>query len=178
MPRSCPLLRSDIKKYLVENFDKNSTILDVGPGEGTYYNLLNDYFVKFDAVEVWESYINTYGLRTKYDNVYNENILDFEFDYYDIIIMGDIVEHISRDKAVELIEKIVEKCNQVLLVVPYNLPQGPKGGVKYEEHLQPDLNDEIMEKYYPKLKLLNYNGKDYKVKGSTWNGDYCAFIKK
>ena len=38
MPRSCSLLRQDIKKYLTENYDKDLKILDVGPGEGTYFN--------------------------------------------------------------------------------------------------------------------------------------------
>ena len=73
MPRSCSLLRQDTRKYLLDNYDKDSTILDVGPGEGTYYNLLNDYFTNMDAVEVWEPYINQYNLRNKYNNVYNEN---------------------------------------------------------------------------------------------------------
>ena len=44
MPRSCSLLRLDTRKYLLQNYDRNSTVLDVGPGEGAYYNLLNDYF--------------------------------------------------------------------------------------------------------------------------------------
>ena len=65
MPRSCSLLRQDTRKYLLDNYDKDSTILDVGPGEGTYYNLLNDYFTNMDAVEVWEPYINQYNLRNK-----------------------------------------------------------------------------------------------------------------
>tara|TARA_E500000305_G_scaffold94884_2_gene84032 strand:+ start:2993 stop:3529 length:537 start_codon:yes stop_codon:yes gene_type:complete len=178
MPRSCSLLRQDIKKYLTENYDKDLKILDVGPGEGTYFNLLSDYFNNMDAVEVWEPYIQQYNLKDKYSNVFNENILDFNFDFYDIIIMGDVLEHIEIESAKKLIKNLTKKCNQLLIVVPFNLPQGPKGGVEYEEHKQPDLSDSVMLERYPDLKLLSYNDKELRVKGPSWNGDYCAFIKK
>jgi len=172
MPRSCSFLRKDIRQYLLNNYDSSDTVLDIGPGEGTYYNLLNDYFTRIDAVEVWAPYIDTYLLKTKYNNVFNENILDFEFDYYDIIIMGDILEHIDVDRAVKLINKLVKKCKQLVVAVPFNMHQGAKGGVWSEKHEQPDLSYEIMETRYPALKLL------YSTPGRLWNGDYCIYIKK
>ena len=172
MPRSCSLLRQDIRQYLIDNYDNTDTILDVGPGEGTYYNLLSDYFTNMDAVEVWPAYIDTYSLKTKYNNVYNKNILDFEFDYYDIIIMGDILEHITPDRAIELVERLVKKCKQLVIAVPFNMEQGPRDGIWSEKHEQPDLSYEIMKERYPALKLL------YSAPGMRWNGDYCIYIKK
>ena len=44
MAYSYSYYKNIIKDYLIKQFDKNATILDVGPGCGTYYNLLNDYF--------------------------------------------------------------------------------------------------------------------------------------
>ena len=179
MPGNWGYLGQDTKEYLCANYDKECTILDVGCGHGFYYELLNDYFTKFDAVEVWEPYIEEYKLKEKYDNVYNTNIMDFEFDYYDIIIMGDILEHLSREDGVKLLNKLKNKCKELLVVVPYYLPQDEVFGNKYEIHLQPDLDDDITEKYYPMIELINFNGKEFKIPidMGTHYYYYCAFKK-
>lgn len=180
MPGNWGYLGEDVKNYLTKNFNPDSTILDIGCGHGFYFKLLNHHFKKFDAVEIWEPYIEEYKLNDLYDNVFNVNILDFEFDYYDIIIMGDILEHLSREDASNLLNKIKDKCKELIVVVPYYLPQDEVFGNKYEIHLQPDLDDEIMLKYYPMLELIKLDGKVLKLKIDV--GDtcyyYCAFKKK
>lgn len=180
MPGNWGYLGQSTKEYLCNNFDKDCTILDIGCGHGFYYKLLSDHFTKFDAVEIWEPYINEYNLENMYDNVYNVNIMDFEFDYYDIIIMGDILEHLSREDAVILLNRLKDKCKELIVVVPYFLPQNEVFGNKYEIHLQPDLSDEIMEQYYPMLELIKIGDKELKLKIDV--GDktyyYCAFKKK
>lgn len=180
MPGNWGYLGPDVKQYLTENFDKKSTILDVGCGHGFYYKLLNEHFEKFDAVEIWEPYIKEYELEKMYDNVYNVNILDFEFDYYDIIIMGDILEHLHRNDAISLLNKIKHKCKELLVVIPYYLPQGEVFGNKYEIHLQPDLDDDIINTYYPMLELININGKDLKIPIDVGVNKYyyCAYKLK
>lgn len=180
MPGNWGYLGPDVKTYLTENFNPNSTILDVGCGHGFYYKLLNDYFKKFDAVEIWKPYIEEYNLLEMYDNVYNTNILDFEFDYYDIIIMGDILEHLERSEAQKLLDKIKNKCSELIVVVPYYLPQDIVFGNKYEIHLQPDLDDKIMEEYYPMLEIIKLNNKELKIPidMGTHYYYYCAFKKK
>ena len=95
-----------VKKYLTNKFDDTRSILDVGCGHGFYYKLLKDHFKKFDAVEIWKPYIEEYKLEEIYDNVYNVNILEFDFDYYDVIILGDILEHIEESEGIALIEKL------------------------------------------------------------------------
>jgi len=179
MPGNWGYLGNDVKDYLVNNFEKNSTILDVGCGHGFYFKLLNDYFTKFDAVEVWQPYIEEYKLKEMYDNVYNVNILDFEFEYYDIIIMGDILEHLSREDAVNILNKLKNKCRELIVVVPYYLPQDEVFGNKYEIHLQPDLSDDIMSEYYPMLEIIKLNGKELKIPIDVGDNKYfyCAFKK-
>jgi SAM-dependent methyltransferase len=180
MPGNWGYLGEDVKNYLTQNFDKESTILDVGCGHGFYYKLLNSYFNKFDAVEVWKPYIEEYNLESMYDNVYNTNILDFEFDYYDIIIMGDILEHIELNEAKKLVDRLITKCKELIVVVPYNLPQDEVFGNKYEIHLQPDLSDEVMKNEYPMLEIININGKELKLRIDVGYNvyHYCAFKKK
>lgn len=180
MPGNWGYLGPDVKQYLVENFDPSSTILDIGCGHGFYIKLLKDHFQKFDAVEVWQPYIEEYKLTEMYDNVFNVNILDFEFDHYDIIIMGDILEHLSREDAKNLLNRLKEKCKELIVVVPYYLPQDEVFGNKYEIHLQPDLDDEIMAEHYPMLEMINLHGKELKIPidMGTHYYYYCAFKKR
>jgi SAM-dependent methyltransferase len=179
MPGNWGYLGPDVKEYLTRNFDKDSSILDVGCGHGFYFKLLNNHFQKFDAVEIWKPYIQEYELESMYDNVYNVNIMDFEFKYYDIIIMGDILEHLSREDAVLLLNRLKDKCKELLVVVPYYLPQGEVFGNKYEIHLQPDLDDNLMKEYYPMLELINLDGRELKIPidMGTHYYYYCAFKK-
>ena len=44
MASSYSFFKEEVAQYLKNNFSNTATILDVGPGCGTYYNYLNDYF--------------------------------------------------------------------------------------------------------------------------------------
>jgi len=161
MPGSWGYLRPHTRDYLIKNFPPESTVLDIGAGDNTYHRLLGDYFTTMDAVEIWEPYVTAYKLRENYRNVYVMDIMDFEFDWYDIIIMGDTLEHLSAENGRILIERLAKKCKELVVIVPFNLPQdgiydpGSESYCPYEAHLQPDLNFETMPERYPQLELLN-----------------------
>lgn len=154
MAGSYPYFKKEVTDYFKTNFPSTSTILDVGAGCGTYYNYLNDYFKQMDAVEVFEPNIIQYDLKTKYNNVYNINILDFKYDYYDIIIFGDILEHLTVEEAQKVLDYAYDRCKELLVAVPYMYPQGIEEDNIYEIHKQDDLTKENMLERYPKLKLL------------------------
>ena len=166
MAYSYSYYKNIIKEYLIKQFDKNATILDVGPGCGTYYNLLNDYFTTFDGVEAFAPNIEKYGLKNKYRNIYNKDIKDFKFDYYDIIIIGDVLEHLSIEDAQKVITYCEKRCKQLIVAVPYMMPQDAIEDNIYEIHKQSDLTIENMKKRYPSLKLLIHNT------------DYGYYVKK
>jgi predicted TPR repeat methyltransferase len=180
MPGNWGYLRNEVWEYLTKNYDKNCTVLDVGVGEGFYINLLKDHFKHFDGVEVFEPYIEQFDLKNRYDNIFNVNILDFEFDFYDIIIMGDILEHITVEDAVPLIEKLSKKCKELLVILPFNLEQEIVNDNIYEKHLQPYLDEEKMNELYPQLELIILNGKSLKLRVDVGEKTYyyCAYRKK
>jgi 16S rRNA A1518/A1519 N6-dimethyltransferase RsmA/KsgA/DIM1 with predicted DNA glycosylase/AP lyase activity len=180
MPGSWGYFKHQIHEYLTKNFSKDDTVLDVGCGQGDYYEMLKDHFNSIDAVEIWEPYITQFDLKNKYRNLYNIDIMKFDFDYYDIIILGDIIEHLSREDAVTLLNKITHKCKELIVVVPYYLPQEIVNDNIYERHLQPDLDDQIMEDYYPMIKLHNLNGQELKLRIDVGENVYyyCVFTKK
>ena len=152
MATSHLIYKPEITNYLKQNFDKEATILDVGAGEGTYYNYLNDYFTNIEAVEVFKPNIDNFDLEKKYSKVYNVNIKDFKYNYYDIIIFGDVLEHLEVNEAQEVLKYACCRCQEVIVAVPYLNPQGIEEDNIYEIHKQDDLTDEIMQQRYPFLK--------------------------
>ena len=154
MGGSYSIYKEDVAKYLKDKFKRNATILDVGAGRGTYYFYLSDYFVNIDAVEVFKPNIEKHHLESLYRKVYNENIKDFEYEHYDIIIFGDILEHLEVKEAQEVLKYALERCDEVIVAVPYMYPQGAIKDNIYEIHKQPDLTKENMLERYPDLKLL------------------------
>jgi len=165
MPTSYTVFKQEIREYFINNIPNTKRILDVGPGEGTYYNLLHDIGYRMDAIEIWRPYIEQYNLRDKYDNVYLGDVLDFNIDNYDLIILGDVLEHIPTDKATKFINKLQQKGIEYLVAVPYMMEQGEYEGNIHETHHQPDLTHEIVLERYPSLECLYSN---------EWYGYYMS----
>jgi autotransporter strand-loop-strand O-heptosyltransferase len=158
MPNSYPYFKSEIKEWFETNVPTNKRILDVGPGQGTYSKLIRHLGYRMDAVEVWAPYVDEFRLREHYDNVYIENILMFDFKNYDFIILGDVLEHLSKEDAQHLIQQLAFHDKQFMVAIPYTMEQdGEEYGNVYETHLQPDLTPDIMKQRYPQLVSLYTN---------------------
>lgn len=130
----------------IRHFFIKPIILDVGAGWGKYRQLLPEFEV--DAVEIWEPYIREEDLTKKYRKVFNVDICNLHEVFYDVIIMGDVLEHIERSKAIRLIEKLKNSCTQLYIIVPYQYHQDEVNGNKYEIHLQEDLTDDLIKELY------------------------------
>lgn len=158
MAKSYKYFKNDIKEYIKSKFNSpENTILDVGAGEGTYYNLLGDYYKNIDAVEVFKPNIDNYKLVEKYREVYNIDIRDFKYTKYNIIIFGDIIEHLSVEDAQEVLKYAYNMCDEMIIAVPYMCKQDIEEDNVYEIHKQDDLTPELVLKRYPMLKLLYKN---------------------
>jgi hypothetical protein len=157
MPTSFQYFKQEVRDYIVDNIDINKKILDVGAGIGTYSDMLKNYGYYMDCVEIYGPYVSNYQLDKKYNNVFIQSIVGFHFDYYEFIIMGDVLEHLSVEDAQSIIRKIVHSGKQCLVAVPYLMEQGEHEGNIHEAHLQPDLTPEVMGARYPELQLLYAN---------------------
>ena len=139
MPSSDP---TTIPKVLqIVSLLSPSSILDVGAGNGRYgflfrevldYNygrLQPPYRVRIDGVEVENEYLSPIHEHV-YDNVYTENWLNVELDSrYDLIFMGDVLEHFKEWQRALMKATIV--------VAPNWRGSGRQGewmGNKYESH--------------------------------------------
>jgi len=155
MPHSYPYFKQEVKEFIQRVVLRTNKVLDVGPGEGTYANLLPDY--KMDCVEIYAPYIEEYKLADKYKKVINDDIINVDLSEYDFIILGDILEHLNTRNAQKLIYNIINTRKSCMVAVPYMMEQGAWGGNEYETHLQPDLTPKVMEQRYPSLKLIYGN---------------------
>ncbi len=160
-----------IRTMVLEHLPQRYKILDVGPGIGTYGMNLSD--LNIDAIEIYEPYVEQYGIRKYYGNVFIGDITEFEVDDYDYIIIGDVLEHLPIWKAQRLIQSITEKNIKCLVAVPYLCPQDAVDGVESEIHYQWDLTPRVMKSRYPELEIFlstnHVNGYAYYTNYHTFN---------
>ena len=123
------------------------TILDVGPGVGTYGRMVRELFEveQLDAVEIWAPYIEQYQLREIYDSVLVCDIRFWQTLSYDLVILGDVLEHLSFDDALKLWRRLSEQAGAVLLSIPIvHYPQGIHEDNPFETHLVEDWSTSMI----------------------------------
>ncbi len=151
MPYSSKQGKRTSCNWIAEVSENIKHVVDVGPGSGTYINLLKYKRkilknAKWSAIEVWEPYINYYNLREKYDNIIIEDVRFIDWNIFsdvDLVILGDILEHITKEDAIILIDKLVSISKYVLLSIPIiHYPQEEEFGNPYEKHVKDDWSNE------------------------------------
>jgi len=127
------------------------TILDVGMGFGKWGFLIRDTFDSGTAQNFkkkdWK--INITGVETftklitpvqkhLYNKIIKKNIFDSidELVKYDLVIMGDVIEHIEKQRAYKLLDELFKHTDNILVSTPLGfMPQGAWAGNNNETHL-------------------------------------------
>lgn len=169
MPYSYGEFKKEVKEKILEYIHPDSHVLDVGAGSGCYGEMLKGHFHRIVALEIFPNYVDMFNLKEKYDEVVIGDIVTYDFYEYDLIIMGDVLEHLSVEDAQKIVYEAQRHSHALLVAVPYMFQQGEEYGNVYETHLQPDLTPEVMAKRYPQLKLL-YGDSKY---GYYVNSFFC-----
>lgn len=146
--------------YIQERIRKDESILDVGFGAGYYGRSLKYLgYNNIDGIDVYEDDIEELNLDNTYNNIYIENIIDFNFKHYDMIIMGDILEHLKLEDAQKLLSKWKKekRYKHILISVPYEFMQNGTDKNPFEKHLQSEITVKYMSDNYPHLKLIYLN---------------------
>ena len=168
-----------IRTWIWSRYVAQSKILDIGAGGGTYADLLGPNNYIMDAIEIYEPALPQ--LITKYRTTYNMNALYFPFmEDYDLVIMGDVLEHFTAEDGVKLLNKVKQHCREMVIAVPFMYEQAAEPDNPYEEHKQADLNLEVMSKRYPDLKLLLLieNREWVHSDGSPFTFQYAYYVAK
>lgn len=128
-----------------------ATILDIGPGAGTYSELLRPRMphTHFTCVEIFEPYVEKYQLREKYPEVNVADARNFEFPVSDVVILGDVLEHMSREDAITVWKKAVVAARlATLLSIPIiEYPQGAMEGNEHEAHLHTWSHESVLRDF-------------------------------
>jgi predicted TPR repeat methyltransferase len=147
-------------------------VLDVGAGEGKWGRLLKGKVKLIDGIEVWAPYIKKYNLIPQYDHLFNINMIDFNYESaeYDIMILGDVLEHLKYDDAVNFINKSKNYIKTIYLIIPISICHQDGGyfGNPFESHLYQWKDDELKKLFDFKLIHEGYN-----PNGLVKIGTYC-----
>ena len=111
------------------------SVLDVGCGFGLWGFLCREYLdawygrisrsqwqVLIDGIEVFEPYIQAHQ-RALYSNIFVEDVREAvkHIEEYDLIIAGDVIEHLDKPEGEAVLEALYDKAREALLV---NIPLG------------------------------------------------------
>ncbi|SHH09200.1 Methyltransferase domain-containing protein [Jatrophihabitans endophyticus] len=121
------------------------TVLDVGPGVGTYAKLLAGLPIeRIVGLEVWEPYVTTYRLSEYYDGIVIGDVRTAELPAADVVILGDVVEHMTRAEGIAVWERCAAVARRaVYLSIPIvHYPQHEIEGNPYEVHVEEDWSHE------------------------------------
>jgi len=147
MGTSSPLGKKESVDWVELKKNEINSILDVGAGSGTYFRLMS-HIKEFNwsAVEVWKPYIDKYNLNQLYHTVHNTNIKDFIWDKdYDLTITGDILEHLSKEDAVIIVNNILSHSKFLLISIPIvHYPQDEINNNPFEYHVKDDWSHSEM----------------------------------
>jgi hypothetical protein len=118
-------------------------VCDVGPGCGTYRDLCKNNGLltdcKWFAVEIWEPYVLEFNLKGKYDEVIVEDVRQTDLSKFELIIFGDVLEHMTRAEAKKCIDSAPQAW-KILSIPTDHYPQEPVRGNPFERHVEEDWN--------------------------------------
>ena len=136
----------------IENIDL-LLFVDVGIGDGFYGKLVkylkpNVYMI---GVEKEKSYIEKWNLKNIYNEIINDDIINVIQELKgDLIIFGDILEHLEKENATKVISTSVNNFSYILINSPV--------GFQEQEH---EIHSEIHRCGLSKEDFINYNILNY-----------------
>ncbi len=111
-----------------------TSLLDVGAGAGTYARLVAEHRPeRLVALEVFEPYVERYGLRELYDEVILGDARTTELPTADVVVLGDVAEHMSAAEAQDLWARAARAASRaVFMSIP--IVHYPQGALEHNDH--------------------------------------------
>lgn len=118
-------------------------VLDVGIGYGINGAGIKNWFYDFTrkeielvGVEPWKQYDNP--LWGCYNKIFHLPIEDFDYGWFDLIVMTDVIEHFEKEegkKQIDRLKKMLTERGTLLISTPaIFFAQGAWEGNEYENH--------------------------------------------
>lgn len=170
--------KAETLKWFQDNEARIKKIVDIGPGSGTYINLIKEEnnccsSAHWIGVEIWKPYIEQYNLERRYDQVLNQDIRNVDWaalGQISAVIAGDVLEHITKEEAIVLVDKILSVADTLIVSIPIvHMPQDDHTYENpYEAHIKDDWSHEEVMDTWPHY-IKNHYRKSRKSKlGVYW----------
>lgn len=170
MPTSAFEGRGFFTNHLSWLADEMEKVVDFGPGEGTY-SILGRHIApnaEWIGVEIFEPYIERYGLTQKYDTTYLADLRHFTMESYTLGIFGDVLEHLREESARSVLGYHSARAKYLYVSVPIiPAPQGPSHGNHAETHLH-DWTFDTMSDLLRSLQPVDYDAWCGHTVGRWW----------
>ena len=151
MPGSSDIFSIELERILTNLNPSN--ILDVGIGAGKYGMLLKrlNPNCNITGCEIDSQYLLDYKTNhVVYDKILNTSIIDIvdtmEIEY-DLVIFGDILEHLKRSSVIDCLDYFQYRSKHILLSYPTKLRQGIWFGHISERHMSELKLQELVQNY-------------------------------
>jgi len=165
MPGSSDILNEDIISIVTRI--NPSTVFDVGVGAGKYGEMLKKICpsVSLTGCEIDASYLTEFKTRHSfYKKIVVKSIIEIidteEFDV-DLVIMGDVLEHLKYSQIFDVLDYFQYRSKYILCLYPTCLRQGIWNGHSSERHLSEVRLRDIVERYnileYKKLQEVGFS---------------------
>ncbi|MEF2965958.1 methyltransferase domain-containing protein [Paenibacillus sp. M1] len=159
-----------------------SSVLDVGVGFGRWGMICREF------LDVWQGRVHREQWSTRIEGIeiFLKNVDEYHpyfynkihiadayelltrriLGHYDLIILGDVLEHFDKERATALLTACLESGRYVLLNIPIGTdwPQGSEYGNDYERH-RSEWTMEELDRYpfVSKQKFKDYIERDFAV---------------
>lgn len=153
-------------RYVAEWLDPNSSILDLGAGNGFGYELLLAKNIRITSVDLNNERLSDIPKDPKV-SVVNARIEDFlkeEIDNsseYDAVILGELIEHIPLWRWYVFLSGIFKITNRIIITTPFEQDQLRYLSRHIEQYRNPDINEPYIHKVFgitPEIfKILGFN---------------------
>lgn len=149
---------------------KPKVVVDIGVGQGTYAKLARDFKNKEETwlgIEIFYPYVSQFKLKKLYHKVIISDVrythLGLIHKKPDLVIIGDVLEHMKKDQAKRVIGRLHSWAKNVIISIPLrHREQGQHFGNPFETHVDHWGNAEMLEflgdtlKESKKGKILGY----------------------
>lgn len=149
--------KAEVCEWIRRTFPQDCRILDVGACDGKWKKLLPEYTM--DAVEAFPP--NAEAIAGLYGKVFCTQVHKLHYGFYDLIIFGDVIEHMEVHEAQMALRYAKKKSWDVIVSIPFLYPQEALYGNPYEKHIQDDLTHDLFMDRYPGFEVLHDTGEGY-----------------
>jgi len=136
MPHSCDAFDATVRSILEQL--RPPVLLDIGCGAGKYGQMAFDRAAIRIGVEPDAAYIDQFSLAEHYERLIMADaitLIDKPRERYDLVIMGDVIEHMRKSAAIDLLNFLIYRSGYIIIVTPEGFIQDDWYGHVGEAHI-------------------------------------------